>query len=164
MTGEMGALGIAAVCVAAAFAAGPPARAASRLDGAWEIRYPLAPDQKCPTCTDDLFSLELWSSGDRLCGVHLASAHAGHKVDEVEDYTPSIAGRLSGGEAEVTFASSWGGRGEARLKLTGGKLQWDVTRQSGQSWIPDHAILSRKPVRRELPAVCAAPAPEPRGG
>jgi hypothetical protein len=74
----------------------------------------------------------------------MASAQLGNRVDEDEDWTPSIFGSVHGSQALVEFHSSWGGAGRARISLQGGRLLWDVTnRDGGQSWIPDHAILKR---------------------
>jgi hypothetical protein len=102
--------------------------------------------QRCAEGVQDRFELTLWVDGRRLCGTHAATAHVGNRVDEDEDWTPSLLGTFDRNSALVKFQSHWGGSGHARLERKGGKLYWDVVDQDGgTSWMPDHAVLSRKP-------------------
>lgn len=124
------------------------------MDGAWEAIYPCETDsssygdpneKKCEAGVRDYFDLQLWSEGGLICGTHAATAHLGNRVDEDEDWGPSIAGLLKGNSASVRFRSSWGGTGHASIRLEAGALYWDVLdHDAGTSWIPDHAVLSRK--------------------
>jgi hypothetical protein len=94
----------------------------------------------------DRFELTLWIDGRRLCGTHAATAHVGNRVDEDEDWTPSLIGTFNHNSALVQFQSHWGGSGHARIERKGDKLYWDVVDQDGgTSWIPDHAVLAQKP-------------------
>lgn len=113
--------------------------------------------QRCAEGVQDYFELDLWSDGDRLCGTHSATAHLGNRVDEDEDWTPSVAGRINGDSAVVRFHSHWGAWGRAKISVLGGKLIWKVLDQDdGVSWIPKQAQLTKtKRGDGEPPAACS---------
>jgi hypothetical protein len=128
-----------------------PGNAAST-DGQWKVVWPCteASGPYKDRCSNhsywDYFELDLWSEGDRLCGDHAATAHLQNKVDETGDEMdgPSIRGDVTGDTARVSFRSPWGATGQATIRIDGDQLRWDIiTRDKGQSWIPEHEVLHR---------------------
>jgi hypothetical protein len=120
--------------------------------GVWEVTYSCKSDatgvyaESCKDGAFDYFQLNLQADGDRLCGLHSATAHLGNRVDEDEGNEPSISGRISGNTASVTFQSSWGGTGQATLVRQGNMIRWKVTSHDDQqSWIPMDATLLYQP-------------------
>lgn len=119
--------------------------------GFWEKEFPCAGatglyEEKCKQGERDVFRLAIQVIGDRVCIIHMATAHLGNRVDEVEDLTPSMEGKAKGNVATVRFLSSWGGTGTAALRIKGNTLSWNVsTKDGGESWIPDDALLQRIP-------------------
>jgi hypothetical protein len=92
----------------------------------------------------DFFILRFWSRGKHLCGVHLATSHGQNRIDGGNgDVVPSIIGVITGDTARVTYQSSFGGTGTAKIRVHRGNLQWDVVEGTGESYIPDHEILPR---------------------
>ena len=128
--------------------------AASAFDGLWEVRFSCdgatgVYAERCRQGQRDGFQLNLWSSTSRLCGLHMATAYLGNRVDEAGDpEDPSVQGALHQGFAIVHFRSSWGGQGSASLQRRGRQLVWQILAQDpgGEpSWLPQRAVLSRKP-------------------
>ena len=118
--------------------AGTVSGCASPFEGSWQEKYP-------PTGDDgDVFRLDVWTHGNRLCATHQATAHDGMRVDEDEDDDPSVKGIIKGTTASVDYVSrGWEGSGTANMVLQNGKMHWHVTKKTGQSWIPDDAVLTR---------------------
>ncbi|MBV8474364.1 MAG: DUF1311 domain-containing protein, partial [Hyphomicrobiales bacterium] len=58
-------------------------------EGRWSETYPCNLDKEECGGRSDMFSLDLWSSGARLCGSHIATAHLGNRVDENDSMFPS---------------------------------------------------------------------------
>ena len=128
---------------------------AASLDGSWAATTPpcSAGDSTC-WGSSDLFTLDVWSSGSRLCATHAATSHLGKRVDEDEDYTPSIEGTIKNGTATVAFKSHFGGSGHATITLQGHDLLWHVTDHVGDFWIPSDAILAKQAPNPRIPKVC----------
>lgn len=126
-----------------------PSTDSSQFDGEWRVVWPCATmpqawREACVAGTPNNFTLFLWSTNGKLCGTHMPVAHFGNKVDETEDWSPSIVGNLSGHEIIVQFHSHWGADGHARLTLKHGELHWkllDVS--SDEHWLPSQAALHR---------------------
>jgi hypothetical protein len=126
---------------------------ASPLDGEWEVIWSCkgatgAYSERCAQGARDHFLLDLWSTGKSLCGLHLATAHLGNRVDEGDllDGGPTITGSIQGDIANVRFRSAWGATGTATIRVVGSRLHWAVLSQAeGESWLPDDAVLLRKP-------------------
>jgi hypothetical protein len=128
-----------ALSLALVFAlAGTTAGCASPFDGSWQKKYPSTGPES------DVFTLDIWSNGNQLCATHQATAHLGMRVDEDEDNVPSVKGKVKGSAASVDYISrSWGGSGSANIAIQNGQIHWHVIDQTGESWIPDDAVLTR---------------------
>jgi len=101
--------------------------------------------ERCAQGVRDYFELELWSEGEAVCGAYSATAHLGNRIDEDEDWGPSIVGRNTSDGARLHFhSSSWGGDGHATVRIRQDKLVWHVTDRHGESWVPPDAVLSRQ--------------------
>jgi hypothetical protein len=145
----------------------PIAAQGSLFDGEWGVSYPcLLTSNECKG-RSDVFTLTLWSTGDRLCGDHLATGNLGNRVDE-EDLigSPSIIGTAQGTEATVAFRSAWGAAGHAQLALVDGGLRWHITEshetdQGAGSWLPSAATLMRSSGPGPSGLTCPAPTPTP---
>jgi hypothetical protein len=117
------------------------------MDGSWKATFPCSTNCTEGNGKSDSFVLDLWSSGARLCGTHLATAHLGNRVDEIDDADapPSILGSIEGTVAEVTFKSGWGGSGHATIRVVGDQLRWQLAgRGEGTFWFPSKAVLMRE--------------------
>lgn len=105
--------------------------------------------ERCRQGERDKFQLSVVARGDRICALHVVWANMGNRIDEVEDRQPSMDGTVKGGVATVGFRSTWGGTGTATMRVEGNTLHWKVkTKNAGDSWIPDDAVLQRVPADR----------------
>jgi hypothetical protein len=127
------------------------------LDGFWRAVVSRAPPE-CKNCSD-IFELELRTEGHRICGAHFATARFHARVDNGEGAEgPTMSGTARGDSAVVTFESTWGGGGTAKLSRRGGRLLWEVVRwNQGVAWLPERAELKRaKPGHSALGQGCTA--------
>jgi hypothetical protein len=143
----------------------PIAAQGSLFDGEWRVIHPcLLTSDECAG-RSDVFTLWLWSAGDRICGDHLATGHLGNRVDEGNLVgSPSIIGTAQGAQAKVAFRSAWGATGHAMLALVDGRLVWHITEshqtdQGAGSWFPDDATLERSMGPGPSGLTCTAPPP-----
>jgi len=137
--------------------------AASPLDGEWKIVWSCegatgAYAERCAEGLRDFFLLDLWTTGNSICGSHIATGHLGNRVDEGDllDGKPTVTGNVDGDVANVGFRSAWGATGTATIRLEGSTLHWKIlTQTDGQSWLPQDAVLLRQaaPAKTESP-VC----------
>lgn len=124
---------------------------AQSFDGGWKVVYSCEGAtrvyaERCKEGARDYFELSLQTVGDRICGLHSATAHMGNRVDEDEGNEPSISGKVSGNTASVTFHSNWGGAGQATLVREGNTIHWKIiSHDDQQSWIPMEATLLYQP-------------------
>ena len=130
----------------------------STIDGDWKLVWSCEGAtgmyaERCKEGDRDYFELYLWSTGNRLCGVHAATAQLGNKVDEDENTDiPWLTGSFKGNSATVIFHSGEKATGKATIKVIKNKLYWKVTKQESDpndqfsfSWIiPKEAILLRQ--------------------
>ena len=97
--------------------------------------------------TADSFGLySLTQEGDRICGLHVATADLTRRVDDAESV--SVYGAVKGGVAKVRFKSARSDDdddfGEATLKRVGDTLIWTkIKALKGEDLFPDRAVLSR---------------------
>jgi hypothetical protein len=91
---------------------------------------------------DPDFLLELHQRDKEISGTHLIVAQRGSKIDSSDDENDqTISGTVSGGVADVKFASSFGGSGHARLVCKNDGLVWQLIDASGAHWFPKKANL-----------------------
>lgn len=115
-------------------------------DGRWSVTFPCNLTKDACAGRSDVFSLDLWSNGSRLCGNHLATANLGNRVDENDGSLPSIVGTINGPSATIAFKSSWGGAGRAKVTRIGNRLFWQVIDQDNAgNWFPGEEILTKQP-------------------
>ncbi len=119
--------------------------APASIEGTWGVSWACNRGPGCPA-GEDVFQLELRTSGDQACAKLLASARGGNKVEEDEDgQPPSIVGRFTGAAATVAYTSNWGGHGVASIKVDGDSLRWNVLwHDEGESYVPLVAVLRRE--------------------
>lgn len=124
---------------------------ASPIAGVWQKVYSCERatgvyEDRCRRGDRDVFQLWITVSGDRICIDHLATGRLGNRVDQTQTLEPSMNGTADGASATVRFVSAWEGTGTASLRVQGNTLYWKVdTKDQGESWIPDEAVLSRAP-------------------
>lgn len=124
---------------------------ASPLAGIWKKEFSCDQlsgiyEERCKQGERDKFQLSIVVNGGRVCALHVVWANMGNRIDEVEDVQPSMTGNTDGKVATVRFNSTWGGTGTAVLSAQGNLLHWKVdAKDSGESWIPDEAVLQRIP-------------------
>ena len=122
----------------------------SAFDGVWKVVWPCSKEPPewrkfCASRTPNQFELTLWSTNRNLCGTHASVARFGNRVDEVEDWGPSIVGQMTGKEIAVQFRSHWGATGHAKLRLEGGRLHWKLLdASSSDHWFPEDVVLRRQ--------------------
>jgi len=130
--------------------------------GQWEVVYPCKGaigiyKERCDLGVRDHFSLELWTSGGKICGVHEATAQLGNKVDGPE--AEPLTGTIDSSSAKVVFHSAFGAAGTALLLLEGSKLRWKILSledSTGSSLLPTEAVLEKSFVHpgKTLPQSC----------
>jgi hypothetical protein len=71
----------------------------------------------------------------------------GNQVDEGDllDGAPTIVGSLKGNAAQVSFRSVRGATGVAAIRIVGEKMEWEILKQTEESWLPKNAILTKQP-------------------
>lgn len=124
----------------------------SPLQGDWQVVWSCrdavgAFADRCAEGDRDYFRLSLVIRDNQVCGLHIATAQLGNRVDEgaLLDGKPTLEGLARGHTANVNFRSAWGATGVARIALADGKLHWRVVTQSdGTSWIPKDALLVKQ--------------------
>jgi hypothetical protein len=116
----------------------------SPMDGSWQVVFPSDSRSGSVDADSDSFSLDIWSNGNSLCANHQATAHLGMRVDEDEDDSPSVTGTIKGSSALVDYRSTgWGGSGHAKIWVKGKTLHWHVLSETGETWFPSDANLTR---------------------
>ncbi|KQW44671.1 MULTISPECIES: hypothetical protein [unclassified Roseateles] len=128
------------------------ATSASPIEGEWKVVFPCTNAtgvyaERCADGERDYFWLGLQANGASVCGFHIATGQMGNKVDGADEVAPTIAGSLIGAAGQVSFLNARGAKGTAVVRLSGDQLEWRVLQQSGTTWIPEHAVLTRQPTR-----------------
>ncbi len=134
--------------------------ASKAIDGDWKVIWSCKGAtgqyaERCKQGVRDYFELYLWSTGERLCGVHTATAQFGNVVDEDENTeNPSLTGIINNSSADVTLGVTESGPIKATIKVVKDKLLWSINNIGGnpnsqtpsnRSWIvPNQAILIRQ--------------------
>lgn len=124
---------------------------AGPFDGEWKVVYSCKGAtgiyaESCASGARDFFLLDLWTRGDTVCGIHVATAHLHHKVDGPEAPVPSVIGTMNGMTANLAFYSAFGATGTAVLRLKEKELHWHVVtldKSNGESGLPDDAVLKK---------------------
>jgi uncharacterized protein len=124
---------------------------ASAIVGFWKKEF--ACDQAtgrykemCKQGARDSFWLAIAVNGEQVCIIHRATGQMGNRVDEADDFDPSMTGKIDARGAKVQFRSSYGGMGTALLHADRNVLHWKVSaKDGGRSWIPDEEVLPRVP-------------------
>jgi hypothetical protein len=127
--------------------------AASPFDGEWEVIWSCEGAtgvyaERCAEGFRDFFLLDLWTTANSVCGLHVSTGHLGNRVDEGDllDGKPTVTGSVDGDVAKVGFRSAWGATGTATIRLEGSRLHWKVLAQhEGESWLPQDAVLLKQP-------------------
>lgn len=141
---------------------------ASRWNGRWSVTFPCLLSKAECDGRSDVFDVDFWSRGSRLCGSHFVTAHLGNRVDGNDGDRPSIVGTIDGPTATVAFKSSWGGSGHAKVIKIDDHLFWRIIDHDDvDSWFPDEAVLTQQPKsvnEKTAPKSCDAVQPEATGG
>lgn len=134
----------------------PDHAVASTFDGEWQLpscKVPggyLADKRGFVTCQGavDYLIIDLWTSGSLTCGAYEAVGREGNKVDDgyfMESIPKSRNKDIKGTTLSVDFLGGFtaGGKGRAKIKVSGDKLYWIIESSQGEFYIDNKAILKK---------------------